>query len=78
MKTPDTSRVAEIFLTLSPEDQEEIFQVGATFRLKSPLKGLQSGVHRRGRRPGDRAGGRPARSALQGRFQPLAEQLRGV
>ncbi len=32
MKSPDISRVVDIFLTLPPEDQEEIFQVGATFR----------------------------------------------
>jgi len=35
-------------------------------RLKSPLEGFSPGVHLRGRRHGDRIGGRPARSVLSG------------
>lgn len=40
VKTPTVSNVADLFLTLPREEQEEIFNIGATFRLLDLRKRL--------------------------------------
>ena len=40
VKTPIVSNVADVFLTLPREEQEEIFNIGATFRLLDLRKRL--------------------------------------